>query len=401
MDEKKLLRDLFRAYYDARKNKRGTLNALRFEMEFEKNLFELCDELLERRYQIRPSICFINLKPVKREIFAADFRDRIVHHLVHYYINFIFEKKFIHDSYSCRIGKGTSFGIMRISHFLRSCSQNYKNDCWILKLDIKGYFMAMDRTMLYGKIRAILEKNKEELGTDLDFLLYLLEEIIFNDPTKNCSIKSKKESWIGLPRSKSLFFSGNNKGFPIGNLTSQLFGNIYLDEFDHFIKEVLGCTYYGRYVDDIVIVHSDHAYLKSIISPVRDFLKHYSLELHPHKIYFQHFSKGVSFLGVSIKPFRMYAGKRMKSNFYKNILKTNLFVSDKKKLNRGNCFSILASINSHLGIMKHYQTFKLRKKFFGLLNPNFWEYFFKDENMGKLVLCRGVFLRMHLNMNGR
>ena len=100
-------------------------------------------------YAIGQSICFIVDKPVKREIFAADFRDRIVHHLIFNYINAIFEKHFIKDSYSCRAGKGTSQGIERVDHFIRSCSENYHKDCWILKLDIKGYFMAMDRNILY------------------------------------------------------------------------------------------------------------------------------------------------------------------------------------------------------------------------------------------------------------
>src|SRR3989344_410607 len=134
MDSKKLLYDLFQAYYDARKNKRRTINALSFEIDYETKLFELYEEIKNEKYEISPSICFICFKPVKREIFAADFRDRIIHHLIYNYINPYFERLFLNDIYSCRAGKGTSYGIKRLDHFNRSCSENYKKDCYILKL---------------------------------------------------------------------------------------------------------------------------------------------------------------------------------------------------------------------------------------------------------------------------
>ncbi len=153
--------DLFKAYYEARKNKRNTLNALSFELNYESELFkllELLEEINTRTYEIKPSICFINFKPVQREIFAENFRNRIVHHLIFNHLNSIFERYFINDSYSCSIGKGTSYTIKRINKFIRSCSNNYKTDCYILKLDIKGYFMAMDRNILYTKIKTKLGK---------------------------------------------------------------------------------------------------------------------------------------------------------------------------------------------------------------------------------------------------
>lgn len=273
MKERDLLKDLFQAYYDARKNKRSTINALAFEVDYEAKLFQLYREITSRQYVISPSICFISFKPVQREIFAADFRDRIIHHLIYNYINPFFERLFINDAYSCRIGKGTSYGIKRVNHFIRSCSRNYSQDCYILKLDISGYFMAMDRSILYNRIEKTLNRFKNELNfdpstsfrTSLDFILYLIRQVIFNDPTKNCRIKGKREDWRHLPRTKSLFYAEPNKGLPIGNLTSQLFGNVYLNEFDHYIKHKLGCKYYGRYVDDMVIVHQDKEYLKSVI----------------------------------------------------------------------------------------------------------------------------------------
>ncbi|MEK7581836.1 MAG: RNA-directed DNA polymerase [Patescibacteria group bacterium] len=362
--ERQLLYDLFQAYYDARKHKRSTINALKFEIDYETKLFKLYEELKNESYKIGPSICFISFKPVKREVFAADFRDRIAHHLIYNYISPVFEKLFINDAYNCRIGKGTSYGIKRLDHFIRSCSENYKKDCYILKLDIKGYFMAIDKRVLYKKIEKTLlsfPQKRESSIFDRDFILRLVKRVIFNDPTKNCRIKGKKENWQGLPKSKSLFCAGENKGLPIGNLTSQLFANIYLNDFDHFIKHKLSCKYYGRYVDDIVIVHRDKQYIKSLIPAIRKYLKNnLSIELHPKKIYLQHFSKGASFLGSVIKPYRIYIKNRVKGNFYKKIIFwNNLFRHCEESQQRSNLF--LASVNSYLGMLKQFNTYNLRK----------------------------------------
>ena len=142
-----IIEQLFQAYFDARKNKRNTYNQLAFEKYFEANIFALSNEISEYKYNPKSSICFVVNNPVKREIFAADFRDRVIHHFIYNYISPLFEKTFINNSYSCRIGKGTHYGIKRIDHFIRSCSQNYSQPCYILKLDIKGYFMAMNKTV--------------------------------------------------------------------------------------------------------------------------------------------------------------------------------------------------------------------------------------------------------------
>jgi hypothetical protein len=127
--------DLFQAYYDARRNKRNTVNQLRFEIDYEHHLLELYEELVNRTYVVSKSITFIVNKPVKREIFAADFRDRVLHHLVYNYINPLIESQLIDDCYSCRKEKGTHYGIQRVTQFLKDCSCNYTRDCYILKLE--------------------------------------------------------------------------------------------------------------------------------------------------------------------------------------------------------------------------------------------------------------------------
>jgi RNA-directed DNA polymerase len=360
-DDDRVLSDLFQAYYDARKNKRNTINALKFERHFESSLFALYDEIISYRYEPRPSICFVVDKPVKREIFAADFRDRVVHHLLYNYLSPIFEKKFIHDSYSCRKGKGTHYGIKRVDHFIRSCSDNYRKNCYILKLDIKGYFMSIDRALLYEKLKSVLLNLKRKPEFDMNLVLCLLEKVLFNDPTTNCNMKGKKADWEGLPTSKSLFHADYQKGLPIGNLTSQLFGNVYLNDLDHYVKRDLGIRYYGRYVDDFILIHENKDYLKMLINEITEFLNSkLQLTLHPKKIYLQHYSKGVVFLGAIIKPHRIYIANRTKGNFFDAIQKQNILAREHRPTQKEKEI-FLSSMNSYLGIMKHYKTYKTRK----------------------------------------
>ncbi len=390
-ENQQLLLDLFQAYYDARKHKRQTANALAFEANYEENLFVLYEEIKNFQYKISQSICFVVKKPVCREIFAADFRDRIVHHLIFNAINPIFEKNFIKDSYSCRIGKGTSYGIKRVDHFIRACSENYQKDCWILKLDISGYFMSMDRNILFAKIEKKLkshfEANDDEQA-ELDLLLYLIRKVVFNDPTKNCAVRGTRQDWVGMPRSKSLFCAKEGAGFPIGNLTSQLFGNIYLDDFDHFVRENLKIKYYGRYVDDMVFVHADKEYLKSIVLKVRAYLQEeLKLTLHPKKIYLQHGSKGVAFLGTLIKPYRIYIASRTKQNFYARMKGYNAEIANGKIFSEKEIKEFIGCVNSYLGVMKHYETFRLRKKMIEFLNVAFWKYVRIAECFEKVEIC--------------
>jgi retron-type reverse transcriptase len=360
-----LLLDLFQAYYDARRNKRNTVNQLRFEIDYEHNLFELHDELLAGNYTPRKSICFIVEQPVKREIFAADFRDRIIHHLLFNYLNPLFERQFIYDSYSCRKGRGTMFGIRRAAGFMRKCSENYTRDCYVLKLDIKGYFMSINRTLLWEKIRAtaLLYSAMLKIPVERDLFFSWIETVLFNDPKKQCIVKGLPSDWEGLPPSKSLFYAAPDCGLPIGNLTSQLFSNVYLHEFDCFVKQELGIEYYGRYVDDFVLIHSDKEYLKSCLKQIKTVLKErFLLELHPDKIFMQHYAKGFAFLGVYIKPCCIYAGKRLRRRFRQSMTEIEQLLSNGLPVTKKDLVLIRSRVNSYLGILKHYNTYNLRRK---------------------------------------
>lgn len=390
--KRRWLTDLFQAYYDARRNKRNTLSALNFEINYERYLFDLHEEIINRRYEIRPSDCFISFDPVQREIFAAQFRDRIVHHLIYNAISPIFERTFIYDSYSCRVGKGTLCGIQRIQRFIRSCSQNYKQDCFILKLDIKGYFMSIDRQILFSKIREELERytdGHDDFAERYDTVLYLIRRVIDNDPRHDCIVKGSPSDWNGLPPTKSLYHSSPGCGLPIGNLTSQLFSNIYLNEFDHYVKRGLRIHNYGRYVDDFILIHHDKEYLKSLIPVIRMFLeRHLKLTLHPAKIYLQHFSKGVSFLGTVIKPYRTYIKSRTKGNIERSVGTWNRFIEEKsdKRLTKAEETRFLSSVNSYLGLVVHFNTFKFRKAILTTrLTVFFWNHVYIAAGFKRLV----------------
>jgi retron-type reverse transcriptase len=379
------LGELFEAYFDCRSNKRNTANAIAFEVDYESNLIALCEELNNGTYQIGRSIAFIVNKPVKREIFATDFRDRVLHHYIINKLNPLFEKEFIHDSYACRVAKGTHFGIQRANNFIKKCSKNYSADCYILKLDVQGFFMHINKQILFERLSVFINEKYKE--TDKELLIELCKKVIFNEPTKNCIIKGKKTNWNGLPNNKSLFHSPPNCGLPIGNLTSQIFANFYMNTFDHFMKKELGIPYYGRYVDDFIIIHPDKEYLKSLLPIITNFLQgNLQLTLHPKKIYLQHYTKGVTFLGVVIKPNRIYIANRTKGNFYMAIQKQNEIVKQHKP-DKATQTIFLCSMNSYLGIMKHYKTYNLRKKMlFKNLSGWWWNYVYLSGGYAKFVL---------------
>ena len=182
-DDRNLLHDLWLTYFDARKHKRNTLNAIRFEQNLEHNMYELYREVSEYRYELSPSICFIVDKPVKREIFAAHFRDRIIHHYIIMKLMPVFENQFIYDSYSCRIGKGTLFGIKRLEHFMRSCTENYTKEAYVMKLDLTGFFMSIKRSRLLAMVNKLVSSKYS--GNDKEMLLYLVEKLIMNDPEQH------------------------------------------------------------------------------------------------------------------------------------------------------------------------------------------------------------------------
>lgn len=290
------------------------------------------------------------------------------------------------DSYSCRKGKGTLAGVKRVSRFIRACSENYTHDCYVLKLDIQGFFMSIRRDLLWDKLYELIGSNYCQ--SDKGKLLWLTKLVVMNDCTRDCTIRSDLRKWEGLPASKSLFHRQDTLcGLPIGNLTSQVFANFYMSTFDHFVKSQLKVCYYVRYVDDFLIVHQDKDYLKRLIVTVRDFLlKELGLTLHPHKITLQHFGKGVKFTGAYILPNRIYVERRTKTNFYQTIEKWNKQIREsQRKFTRQEMTHFKQAVNSSLEFMRHYSTYKLRKKMLYGMSAKFDHYVRPANGYTKLV----------------
>jgi len=382
-----LLYQLHLSYLHARQNKRNTHNQLKFELNQETNIYNLATAIYQRRYTPRSCIAFIINKPVMREIFAADFTDRLIHHLIYRCIYPIIDRKLINDTYSCRTGKGTLYGINRAKGFFRSCSQDYTLDAYVLKLDIEAYFMNMQHDIIYQKVVDLLPPDKQSfLGISRDTLLYLLRQTIFNGVAENCRIKGKRSDWDGLPPGKSLFNYPKDTGLPIGNLTSQVFGNVYLNDFDHYVKKVLKIKHYGRYVDDMLFVHEDRPFLESIIPPLEEQAAMVGLRIHPKKIVLKPISEGIPFLGQIIKPHRNYVGNRTKNNFYQAIQEINKVMAVLPQFSWQQLCDIRATLNSYLGIMVHAHSYNLRKAMLGRLIKRFYDFFFVGKNLEKVII---------------
>ncbi len=234
--------EIHEAYLDCRARKRGTANALKFEMRQAEHLFGLEEELNSGSYRPSRSVCFVNLRPKPREIFAADFRDRVVHHLFVRAIEKHWEKVFIHDSYACRPAKGTHAAVDRLETFVHRVTQGGRRRAWFLQFDVHNFFMSIDRRILFARIDSGLRR---QCGVPVgklplfcrEFERYqtmreLAHTLIFHEPTGNYASKSPVSMWRNIADHKSLFNCPRWKGLPIGNLTSQFFGNVYLDEMD-------------------------------------------------------------------------------------------------------------------------------------------------------------------------
>ena len=374
-----ILENLYKAYFEARKNKRNTAEQLKFEANYEHYLHELYEQIISKTYKVKPCKAFVIEKPVYREVFAPQFIDRVVHHFIVLYINPQVEQVLIEDCYSCRKNKGTLYGIERAKKKMRSVTQNYAKEAYILKLDISGYFMNMNTTILYNQIQKLqLVENTACSSFEKEVLHYLINEVIFTNPIHQCQINGNKELWKFIPNTKSLFHSPHGCGLPIGNLTSQIFGNIYLNDFDHWVKTDLGIKYYGRYVDDMYFMHNDKDFLKQCILKVQEKMQTYGMLIHPKKIYLQHYTKGLEFLGRYIKPYRTYVSSRTKNNFLQMIQRME------KDLEKGYDYLLeqmllpyyLSCFNSYMGFFTKANSYTLIKKVVSQLSGNFYTYYF-------------------------
>ncbi len=348
--ENKLYFYLYVAYLEARKGgKRKTYDEHRFEVNEFDNLLLLTKTIMLNAYNPMRGTAHVIFYPVTREIFAAAFRDRVVHHFIYMMIYDWWDKHFIYDSYSCREDKGTQFGIERLQHHLRSASYNNTKEVWVLKFDVEGFFMNMNRMRLCKVALGGLKKQfKGHRGLMYHIIKICLLRIVLDDPVKGARLKGFPDDWENIPPTKTLLRRPKGVGIVIGNLTSQLLANIFLDQLDRYIKFTLGYKNYGRYVDDFYIIVTSEQLPKALkdIEAIRTFLRRIGLRLHPKKISIQPARNGVAFLGAVVYSYVVHPGKRLKKNIKKAFYSYAHGVRNEE---------VLVSYVGHVKCMKHYK----------------------------------------------
>jgi len=272
------INNLIAAYQNARKNKTRKDYVVEFERNFDKNIRQLRNELKDETYYPQPLKTFILRDPKTRKISKSDFRDRVIHHALINIIGPIFDKTFIYDSCANRKGKGNLFALKRFDEFKKKISNNgriVKNEFndnnfvrgYCLKADIKHYFQEVNHNILINIIKRKI-RDEKVIGLIHKILNNILEE------------------------------GNQEKGIPLGNLTSQLFANVYLNELDYYVKYQLKAKYYIRYVDDFIVLHQSKEQLEEWKDKINNFLgNNLKLELHPEKSKVIPLSKGIDFVG--------------------------------------------------------------------------------------------------------
>lgn len=319
------LTNLFDAWNEFKKGKRKKKDVAYFELHLEENIFNLHKELRNKIYKHNPYEDFYVCDPKRRHIHKASIRDRVMHQALFRILYKVFDKYFIYDSYSSRNDKGTHKGVTRLNIAIRKVSKNWKKTIWVLKCDVRKFFDSIDHKILR---ELIVQKVKEE---DIFWLI----DIIF------ASFEKEK-----------------GKGLPLGNVTSQLFANIYLNELDQFAKHILKVKHYFRYCDDFVIVHEDKIFLENAIGKIREFLKeNLQLELHPNKVEIRKASQGIDFLGYVILPHAIILRTKTKKRISRKI-KEGAKLYNKKQISKE---SFRSMITSYLGVFSHSKSKKATK----------------------------------------
>lgn len=295
--------NVHRQYLACRKNKRNTANALKFEANQEAELLKLHHELQTKTYEPGRSVCFYATKPKLREIFAADFRDRIVHHILVAHLEQYFEPKFIFDSYACRKAKGIHAGVKRLQTFSRQITQNNQGQGYYLQLDVHNFFMSIDKNILYQQLSKCLQGDENAR--------WLCRLSVYHDCRSDYLLKGNTALQQAMPPHKTLFHCADDVGLPIGNLNSQFFANVYLNALDQFVKHTLKCRYYLRYCDDFILLADNEAQLLVWREQIRFFLHDtLALTLNPKQLLLP-ISNGINFLGYIVRPKYLLVRRRV------------------------------------------------------------------------------------------
>lgn len=295
MDPSYSFEKLVLAYFDCRRHKRTTGSALRFEQDLEHNLTELHEQLSDGSYRPGRSICFAISRPRPREVWASGFRDRVVHHLVYNQIADRFHRRFIADSCACIVGRGTLYAAKRLESKVRSQTQNWSRQAFYLKCDLANFFVSIDKRILWPLLTRHIQER---------WWRGLTKSVLFHDPREDFELRGSASTLNAVPAHKRLMNADRYHGLPIGNLSSQFFANVLLNELDQHIKHRVGARHYTRYVDDMVLLHESPQWLNAALDSINAYLPDLSLALNPRKTILQPIDRGIDYVGHVIRPWR-------------------------------------------------------------------------------------------------
>ena len=292
---------LVQAYLDCRRTKRNSASALAFEAQLEHNLLQLHEELASGAYVPGRSICFVITHPKPREVWAARFRDRIVHHLLYNHIAPRFHARFTADSCACIPGRGTLYAARRLEHQVRSQTANWSRPAFYLKADLANFFVSIDKAVL-------LEQLRQQIWEP--WWSALAELILMHDPRGDVELRGNRRELALVPPHKSLFNAAHGYGLPIGNLSSQFFANVLLNALDQHVKHRLHAPHYVRYVDDFILLHDSPQWLNQALQSIEGKLGDLHLQVNPSKTILQPVDRGIDFVGHLVKPWRRITRRR-------------------------------------------------------------------------------------------
>jgi len=329
--------NLFAAWETFKRDKRNKPDVALFEQHLERHIFALYRELAAKSYQHGPYEGFWIHDPKLRRIHKASVRDRVLHHAIFKILNPIFEETFIPTSFSCRVGKGTHKGMKELAAMIRAVSRSETQKCYALKCDVRKFFDSIDHDILLE----ILGKRIKDADA-----MWLIREVIGSFTTARPNLFERR-------------------GLPIGNLTSQIFANIYMNEFDQFVKHALRVQHYVRYTDDFVIVSNERKYLEQLLPKMRTFLTNtLRLELHPQKVFLRKHGEGVDFLGYVILPHHIVLRTKTKRRMFRRL-------KERFSEYRSGAISeaaLLGSLRSYRGVLFHADAYRLSQD----VQNNFW-----------------------------
>lgn len=369
-----------KAYLDCKRGKMSSPHTIAYMEIATEDLPKLAYEIYMAIYLPTISICFLVKYPKLREVFAADFRDRIVHHWIIIRLESLFEKRFQqmgNISFNCRRGFGTLAAVKAAEKGMREVSNNYTRQAWVFKGDLVSFFMSIRRNLLWYLLERFIRRHYD--GGDKEILLRTVKTIIFHHPEDDCIINGDPKEWQKLPKNKSMFTIDRNLGGPIGNHTTQQFANFYLSIlFDTWLLFLMRGANFRiiRFVDDFLIICDDKDKILQVIPKLVAVTSIYGIHIHNDKKYLQPVSHGVLFVGGYIKPGRTYVSSRTIGRFQERVSGFRKQLDENKNLTYYDLERIEQVINSYLGFCVHHQSYQIRKENIISLGNSFWKYFY-------------------------